>query len=62
MMVKCQLCEKRGDEFTLPWDEIGEALMRAHMEDKHPDVTLPARVNYVHPVERDTSGLEGGPW
>lgn len=31
----CQLCKKRGQEFSTPFDIIGATLMSAHLADKH---------------------------
>jgi hypothetical protein len=31
----CSKCEDRNDPFSVPWDEIGAALMTAHMRDEH---------------------------
>ena len=45
MIAVCNLCARSGDEeepFRVPWDTVGEALMRAHLEDKHPEEKLPS--------------------
>jgi len=42
MMANCNVCSDKGDEFSVPWDHVGIALMQAHFADKHPEITLPA--------------------
>lgn len=39
MIAQCQLC-KGPVPFRVPWDEHGEALMVAHIKEKHPEVEL----------------------
>ena len=34
-MFYCNLCTKNGEEFEVPADEIGVAIMRQHLADKH---------------------------
>lgn len=40
-LAQCNVCAAQGIDFRIPWgDHIGPALMRAHFEDKHPEITL----------------------
>lgn len=35
-VAKCNTCVEEGKEpFRIPWDEIGRALMEAHLKDVH---------------------------
>lgn len=40
MMAQCNACSDPDTAFRVPWDHAGEALMRAHFEDKHPEIEL----------------------
>jgi hypothetical protein len=45
-VASCNICAKQGKEFKVPWgDHVGPELMRAHFEEKHPEITFPPRKN-----------------
>lgn len=37
MLATCNLCSGEGkkEPFSVPWDPIGQELMKAHLEDVH---------------------------
>lgn len=38
MIAKCNVCDdSEGAAFRVPWDEIGRALMTAHLDTEHPE-------------------------
>ena len=40
MIARCNLCaDDDGQAFRVPWDEIGAALMQAHMKEQHGEET-----------------------
>ena len=47
-MWTCNLCKGEGKEFMVPPDEIGKALMEAHLADEHGilDYMLPGGTYY----------------
>ena len=48
MMIQCNICLEQREQgveaegFSVPYDHVGIALMQAHFNDKHPEITLPA--------------------
>lgn len=41
MFLICNLCDEAGEEFIVPNDFIGRAIMREHQREKHGDQCEP---------------------
>lgn len=40
-LATCEVCREGGESFQVPWgDHIGPAIMRAHFQEKHPEIVL----------------------
>lgn len=41
-IARCTTCDdSEGKAFRVPWDEIGVVLMKEHLREQHPEISLP---------------------